>query len=141
MLSALSDSLLTLIYPQACRICGKSVEQKADGYVCRECWRATRVFTGDDTLCARCGAFLSDKEFSGETFCHRCDEDLYDKARAVGLYEKALASAVISLKKEPFIPPQAAKTFHLISSEFSFFRYYAAYSRPAFPAAIDTARV
>lgn len=39
-----------------------------------------------------------------EVFCHRCDEDYYDAARAVGFYEKALLISVLSLKREPFIP-------------------------------------
>lgn len=121
MLYALSDSLLTLIYPQACRICGKSVEEKANGYVCRNCWRATRIFTGDETLCALCGALLSEKTFSGETFCRRCDNVFYDKARAVGLYENALASSIISLKNEPYAPARLQKLYisAFLNSSFS----------------------
>lgn len=111
MFSVLADSLLTVIYPQACRICGRSVEEKADGYVCRACWLKTRIFTGEETLCAKCGMFLSETGFSGETFCRRCDEYFFDRARAVGLYQNALAACIISLKSQPFLPKRLRKLF------------------------------
>jgi len=103
MFSKIFDSLLTLAYPQACQICGNSVENLADGVACRFCWERTKIFTGAETLCAKCGAFLQAKASSFQTFCHRCDEHFYDSARAVGIYEDALASSVLHLKREPFV--------------------------------------
>lgn len=98
------DSLLTLVYPQPCAICEKSVESPDEGAICADCWRGTRIFDGGEILCGKCGAFLKSGIPEFQTFCHRCETDDYDTARAVGLYEKALLNCVLNLKNEPFIP-------------------------------------
>jgi competence protein ComFC len=103
-LSNLYDSVLNLVYPQYCQICEKSVESRTEGFVCRKCWRKTKIFTGKEILCHKCGAFLRDGFSEHESFCRHCDEDSYDRACAVGLYEKALLVSVLNLKREPFIP-------------------------------------
>lgn len=103
-LSNVYDSILNLVYPQYCRICEKSVESRTDGFVCRKCWRRTKIFTGREILCHKCGAFLRDGFSEYETFCRRCDADFYDQSRAVGLYEKALLVSILNLKRDPFIP-------------------------------------
>ncbi len=103
MLKTLYDSLLSLAYPQICHICSSSVENSADGAACRKCWQKTRTFSGNETLCAKCSAFLQEKPSAHQTFCHRCDEHFYDSAKAVGLYENALAASVLQLKREPFV--------------------------------------
>jgi ComF family protein len=111
-LSAVYDACLTLIYPQICRLCEKSVESRADGVVCRACWRKTRAFNGTEILCEKCGAFL--RESGGEkftTFCRRCDAEDFDSARAVGLYEHALLATVLNLKKTPFVPLKLENLF------------------------------
>ncbi len=105
-LSTFYDSLLTLIYPQACEICEKSVEKRADGNVCAECWAETRFFDGNETLCHKCSAFLNDTPSNFETFCRRCDDDFYDSAQAIGGYEKAFFVSILKLKHTPFIPPR-----------------------------------
>src|SRR5438874_2061215 len=51
----LYDSLLALVYPQSCAVCGDSVESRADGVACEKCWRQTRLFTQTETLCWKCG--------------------------------------------------------------------------------------
>ncbi|MBS1795372.1 MAG: ComF family protein [Acidobacteria bacterium] len=112
MLQKIYDSLLSLAYPQSCQICRDSVESSADGAACRQCWLSTRVFTGGETLCAKCSAVLSlEKSAPDQTFCHRCDDHFYDAARAVGLYEKALAASVLFLKTEPFVGRTARALF------------------------------
>lgn len=98
------DSLTALAYPQACAVCENSVESQDEGAVCGKCWRETRIFSDNEILCAKCGAFLKSGSPEFQTFCHRCETDDYDTARAVGLYEKALLISVLKLKKEPFIP-------------------------------------
>jgi ComF family protein len=112
-LSAIYDACLTLIYPQICRLCEKSVESRADGVACRACWQKTRIFTGGkETLCEKCGAFLelnSSEKF--KTFCRRCADDDFDSARAVGLYEHALLATVLNLKKTPFVPLRLQNLF------------------------------
>lgn len=111
MLQKIYDSLLSLTYPQICQVCADSVEASADGVACRQCWRRTRIFSGDETLCAKCSAFLQAKPADHETFCHQCDEHFYDAARAVGIYEHALAASVLNLKREPFISQTLKKLF------------------------------
>jgi competence protein ComFC len=107
----LYDSLLTLVYPQACDICSNSVEHQADGFVCADCWSQTRVFSGNETLCSKCGAFLHDSPANFETFCRHCDEDFYDSAKAVGTYEKALLTSILRLKHTPFVPNTLSDLF------------------------------
>ena len=43
----LTDALLSLLYPQRCRLCGDSVEQHKFGVVCEACWK-TQILTDDD---------------------------------------------------------------------------------------------
>lgn len=102
MFQTFLDSLLSLTFPQVCQICENSVENYADGVVCRECWKRTRIFSGNEVLCAKCGAFLREGK-AVKTFCRRCDGHFYDRAEAVGIYEKALAASVVELKKTPYL--------------------------------------
>lgn len=119
MFQTLFNSLLSLTFPQACQICENSVENYADGAVCRECWKKARFFSGNEVLCAKCGAYLREGK-AVATFCHRCDAHFYDRAEAVGIYDKALAAAIIQLKKTP----QLSKTL----GEF----YFSAFENSAF---------
>lgn len=105
------DSILTVAYPQACRSCGGSVEIFSDGAACGDCWRRTQIFSGAETLCAKCGAVQGLNDASYETFCHRCDEHFYDAAIAVGVYEYALSASILNLKREPYVAPRLRKLF------------------------------
>lgn len=111
MLRKISDSLLALVYPQACQICENSVENSTDGVACRACWQKTRIFSGAETLCQKCGAFLQEKPADFETFCHQCDEHFYDSARAAGIYEHALSASILYLKNEPFVAKNLQNLF------------------------------
>ena len=111
MFHKIFDPLLTLVYPQACHVCENSVENLTDGVACRLCWEKTGVFSGAETLCAKCGAFLRPEPSNFQTFCHRCDEHFYDSAVAVGVYERALAAAVLHLKREPLVAKSLQKAF------------------------------
>jgi ComF family protein len=91
------DALLTLAYPQVCAICGASVEQRKFGVACEACWNATKIFTGDETICWKCGALRY------EVRCCQCDSQLFTAARAVGLYEGALRESVLLLKRQPHV--------------------------------------
>ncbi len=97
-----SDSILSLVYPQCCQICEKSVEKQFDGSICVECWQDTFAFTGNETLCHKCGAFLKKSPSNFEAFCRRCDDDFYDFAKSIGAYEKAFLTSILSLKRIPF---------------------------------------
>ncbi|HEX8639068.1 MAG TPA: ComF family protein [Pyrinomonadaceae bacterium] len=112
MLQKVFDSLFALTYPQVCHVCrSSSVENLADGIACRDCWAKTRIFCGREILCEKCGAYLRDADAPIETYCHRCDEQFYDRARAVGIYENALAASILQLKREPFISRNLQKLF------------------------------
>ena len=105
-LSSLYDASLALVYPQACAVCGQSVESRTDGVACSPCWNATRVFDTKDTLCWKCGAFTPatvSEDRRRKVRCGQCDADSYSAARAVGFYEGALRASILSLKREPHI--------------------------------------
>ncbi|HKO98528.1 MAG TPA: ComF family protein [Pyrinomonadaceae bacterium] len=100
------DSLLSLVYPQSCAVCGGSVESRSLGVACSRCWRQTRIFDGSETLCWKCG-FPSTGTVPAESRedvrCHRCDEHAFVAARACAVYEGALSASVLALKREPHV--------------------------------------
>lgn len=103
-IDSLCDAALALLYPQACAVCGASVEARFDGVACANCWRETRIFTEQDALCWKCGAHSVAKivkEKLIDVRCRRCEHEPYDAARACGMYEKALRASVLALKREP----------------------------------------
>lgn len=100
------DALLTLAYPQVCVICFRSVEQRRFGIACESCWKATRVFTGAETMCWKCGRLSEAVNLSAqqdEIRCRRCDSQSFTAARAIGFYEGALRESVLLLKRQPHI--------------------------------------
>lgn len=111
MFHKIYDSLLTVIFPQACQVCSNSVENSADGVGCKSCWEKTRIFSGAETLCGKCGRFLQPKLSNSVNFCHLCDDQFYDFALAVGGYEYALAASVLNLKRQPFIAKRLKNLF------------------------------
>jgi ComF family protein len=110
--SHIYDAALGLVYPQACAVCGASVESRHDGVVCASCWETTRVFTDDDTVCWKCGLFTEaaishDKRESIR--CGRCDDEAFSRARACGFYEGALRASILELKREPHVATRLAR--------------------------------
>jgi len=104
VLRTLTDPLLSLVYPQHCRVCVGPVEHRADGVSCGECWDETLVFYGHEMLCNKCGALLGPLNGPLPVLCRKCDEHHYEKAYAIGVYGKALAAAVLELKQTPALP-------------------------------------
>ena len=105
------DGLLTLVYPYACSICGRSVEQREMIPACVNCWRTTRIFTGNETLCWKCGVVargLHPVEPTGVR-CRRCDNQQFAVARACGVYEGALRESILLLKRQPFLSGELVK--------------------------------
>jgi ComF family protein len=103
------DSLLALVYPQPCAVCGGSVESRALGVACARCWRQTRLFLGTETLCWKCGLpsiGTVAQEKREEVRCRRCDQDAFTAARACGVYEGALRASVLRLKHQPHLSRQ-----------------------------------
>ena len=100
------DSLLTLLYPQPCAVCGGSVESRTFGVACASCWRQTHLFSGAETVCWKCGLPSTGTvpfEKREQVRCHRCDLDAFTAARACGVYEGALRASVLSLKHQPHL--------------------------------------
>ena len=99
------DALLTLSYPQSCAICGCSVEERRFGVACETCWNATRILSGAETICWKCG-LLSDEISPArldEVRCRRCEEQSFTEARSIGPYEDALRASVLELKRQPHL--------------------------------------
>src|ERR1044072_9098423 len=105
--SSLSDKIgelygaaLALVDPQACAVCVEEcVESSVDAPACAKCWRVTRVFEGDETLCRKCGALAYaglPAEKRGGVRCRRCDAWEFVAARACGPYAGALRASVLS---------------------------------------------
>ena len=113
MLKPAINSLLTVLYPQICRCCGESVERYADGVACGSCWDRTRLFSGSESLCGKCGAFRENTTKSSHAFCGQCRDHHYDRAVAAGIYEHALAASVLELKRSPFFPKRLRDEFVL----------------------------
>ena len=113
LLTRVYDALLTIAYPQVCRVCSGSVEQRSLGVACKACWEATRIFTGTEIICWKCGAPSPGIEFSpaikvspelrAGVRCHRCDSQAFTAARAVGPYEQALRASVLESKRRPHV--------------------------------------
>jgi len=104
--SLLYDSCLALLYPQACAVCGNSVESRTLGVVCEKCWQGTQEFAGNETVCWKCGALSAGSvapEQLDQVRCRRCDGDAFTVARACGTYEGALRASVLALKREPHV--------------------------------------
>jgi ComF family protein len=112
---SLYDAALALLYPQACAVCGASVEARDDGVACALCWRETRIFTEQDALCWKCGAHslgTMPTEKLMEVRCRRCEQEPYGAARACGIYERALRASVLALKREPHAAPRLARLLY-----------------------------
>jgi len=110
-LSSLYDAALALVYPQACAVCGLSVESRHDGVTCASCWPTARVFREDDTLCWKCGAFTESpisRDKRKSVRCGKCDQDEFTGARACGFYEGALRASILELKREPHVATRLA---------------------------------
>lgn len=110
--SALYDATLALVFPQACAVCGESVEGRADGVACMACWQKTRIFSEEDLICWKCGLLapgIVPEERRADVRCRRCDAEHFTAARACGTYEGALRASVLALKREPHVATRLAR--------------------------------
>jgi ComF family protein len=111
------DAALALIYPQACAVCGDSVESHRDGVCCAQCWAATPLFQVNDGLCWKCGALACAQVAAHErerVRCGHCDEDAFAAARAGGAYEGALRASIIELKRHPHAASRIVRQLHQV---------------------------
>ena len=102
LLLSVSDSFLALAYPQPCHACGSEVKERRLGVGCSKCWLATELFSGAEPACPKCGAVTA--SVSNAFACRNCEPHYYDIARSLGVYEHALSSSIVHLKRVPTIP-------------------------------------
>lgn len=88
------------------------IERFALGASCASCWSETRILTGDEPSCSKCGRLLEGSSLSATdtalTRCGSCESHGYDRVFSIGIYEKALRSEILNLKREPFLGTHAA---------------------------------
>ena len=108
MLKAVTNSLLSIAFPQYCQICSGVVEDRANGTACSPCWSATRIFTDEIPACRKCGNSFQSGRMGPGSHCHDCEVQFYDHATAGGVYEGALIAVVLELKRTPHLPERAA---------------------------------
>ena len=114
MLQLLPDAVISLIYPEECGVCDREVRSASDGVACPDCWDETHIFDGSETLCIKCGAFLFAQPPTGERMrCQRCEDQHFDHAFSIGMYEHALKASVLSLKKSPRVANRLAREIEL----------------------------
>lgn len=99
-----------MVYPQLCLSCGASLSLP-DENSCKACWAETTIFDGSEAACEKCGLPLGGVKTERIAHCWQCDGHKYDKARSIGIYSHALASAVISLKTVPNLKKQICEAF------------------------------
>jgi ComF family protein len=114
-ISHVYDSVLTLVYPQACAVCGDSVESRHDGVACAQCWAVVPLPDDGIAQCWKCGArnrtgVVTDARESIR--CGLCDDFAFTAARACGTYEGALRGSVLALKREPVVARQLVARLH-----------------------------
>lgn len=110
--SQLYDATLAIVYPQACAVCGDSVESRDVGVACASCWETTHLFSELETICAKCGrvspgTIAEDKKH--QVSCGLCKDDAFTAARSCGFYEGALRACLLELKRKPHVPRNLAR--------------------------------
>ena len=97
------DPILSVILPEQCRACAARECDLAGGVVCADCWQNAQLFTKETPLCGKCGAVLGTALRSDSATCKACDKMVFDRAFACGVYEGAISSSALALKKQPVI--------------------------------------
>ena len=108
MLKAVTNSLLSIAFPQNCHSCTGMVDDHADGVACSTCWSATRIFSDDRPACRKCGDPIPSGITGRDIQCHECEGQFYDSVTSAGIYEHALVAVVLELKRSPHLPERAA---------------------------------
>lgn len=113
VLKCFRDSIVTLVYPQDCAVCGGPVESGDDGMVCTRCWDDYEECLSDRIGCIRCGWPSSGVESAREPQdqCQHCRTLELDWFRCLGPYRGAIRAVVLSLKRQPYLP---ARVGHLL---------------------------
>ena len=109
---SLYDAALALLYPQACEVCGASVEARAEDWFARLAGARRASSTQMNALLEMRRAQrwrTSRRRKRMDVRCRRCDEDAFDGARACGVYQGALRASILALKREPHVAARIAQ--------------------------------
>ncbi|MGH9949126.1 MAG: ComF family protein [Pyrinomonadaceae bacterium] len=112
MFSTVTDKLRALLFPQACLVCRVNQSKFFDGNACSGCWSQTRLFTGEEAICEKCGLLLGQAKLNRTTNCWQCDGHFYEKARACGIYSQALTAEIVGLKTTPKLNCRTRELLH-----------------------------
>lgn len=91
-------SLLAVVLPAVCPLCGQEISGSLAGGICRDCWSALTPWTGP--LCSCCGLPLAANPNLPLVLCAECrrGEPQFDFARSYAVYGGSLRAAVLELK-------------------------------------------
>ncbi len=110
-LKYLRDSIVGLVYPQACSICDMPVESLDEGTVCSQCWSSYERTLADLAACFKCAwpVRVLAPQTGQAVDCHRCQAMNFDLLRYVGPYNGALRAITLALKLRPQLPGRARR--------------------------------
>jgi ComF family protein len=105
-LDSLAGAVATVLFPSGCRLCDALLTRPDRLPVCNACLESFRKLP--DEICDRCGQPWTDKgDVDGdENVCGVCRERgfAFDAARSFGVYDGALARAIVLMKYERIEP-------------------------------------
>ena len=118
-LDSLAGAVASVLFPSGCRIC-EALLTRADRLpVCDACLKSFRELPGE--ICGRCGQpWAEGADVDGdESVCRECRERgfAFDAARSFGIYDGALARAIVLMKYERIEPLGAWFAKRLIEAE------------------------
>ena len=118
-LDSLAGAVASVLFPSGCRIC-EALLTRADRLpVCDACLKSFRELPGE--ICERCGQpWAEGADVDGdESVCRECRERgfAFDAARSFGIYDGALARAIVLMKYERIEPLGAWFAKRLIEAE------------------------
>jgi ComF family protein len=118
-LDSLAGAVASVLFPSGCRIC-EALLTRADRLpVCDACLKSFRELPGE--ICGRCGQpWAEGAGVDGdESVCRECRERgfSFDAARSFGIYDGALARAIVLMKYERIEPLGAWFAKRLIEAE------------------------
>src|SRR5258707_5101115 len=105
-LDSLAGAVASVLFPSGCRIC-EALLTRADRLpVCDACLKSFRELPGE--ICERCGQpWAEGADVDGdESVCRECRDRgfAFDAARSFGIYDGALARAIVLMKYERIEP-------------------------------------
>src|SRR5258708_11774623 len=105
-LDSLAGAVASVLFPSGCRICEALLTRADRLAVCDACLKSFRELPVE--ICERCGqpwAEGGDVD-GGESVCRECRERgfAFDAARSFGIYDGALARAIVLMKYERIEP-------------------------------------